>query len=116
MNIYIRNIFVHFITDSNVGTYSVTPFRAGNVVGFSSLWREFEESGVSSRDLRTATLGIYREVPNTIIHDNGVVSSRKLAVGSTIHKCLEMVSSSEDKIEKALLKKKTFVVRSSLSQ
>ena len=81
----------------------------GNIVGISSLWREFEESAVS-RNRRTATLGIYREIPNTVIHDGGIVSSRKLNVRSTVHKCLEMVSRSENRTEKALLKKKTFVV------
>lgn len=87
----------------------MTPFKVGNVIGISSLWREFEESAVS-RNRRTATLGLYREIANTIIHDGGIVSSRKLNVRSTVHRCLEMVSRSDNKIEKALLKKKTFVV------
>ena len=80
-------------------------------MGIVSLWREFEETTVASRNLRSATLGVYREIPNTVIHPKGMISSKRMCVGSTVHRSLEIVSGTENPIEKALLKKKTFVVR-----
>jgi hypothetical protein len=103
---------------ANLGTFSIAPFNVGSgstqsrVVGISALWREFEDVGLI-RNLRPSILGIYRQIDNLEIHSGGTLSSKKVAVKKTVHKCIEIKDSTQNVIEQALLKKKTHLLATS---
>ena len=103
------------VLDANVGTYSVCPFTIGNVHGISTLWREYDDSATPSTTTTTtttknATLGIYRDIPNAQLYPGGLLSGKKMSTHKTLHKIVEILPASDNKIEQSLLKNKTFVV------
>ena len=103
------------VLDANVGTYSVCPFTVGNVHGISTLWREYDGSMTSSTNTNTnatknATLGIYRDIPNAQLFPGGLLSGKKMSTHKTLHKIVEILPASDNKIEQSLLKNKSFVV------
>lgn len=117
--------------NSFTGYYAVTGFQvSASSRGIVSAWfdEEFVGSVGRSKDhphldpnaqgMRTScTLGIYKEVPKLeVVASSGqaVVTVKKLHANCTVHKCMELagdqIQGSGSRLEKELLKKRTFVL------
>jgi hypothetical protein len=102
----------------NFGRYCALPLRAGSINAVATLWCDLEDGDyirsatgdAAVRAGRTATLGIYQEVPGLQLYPNSSVSTRKVHVGKTVHRCAEVLRRTDDKTEMALLEKRTFVM------
>lgn len=90
---------------SNAGAYSLSPLEIGDVSGVATLWQEQEESAEQRR-----VLGMYQEVDGLIVMPSALGTVKKSLTEQTVHFCSELLCVTDDKTEKALLQKKTFVV------
>jgi hypothetical protein len=101
----------------NYGHHSVVPLCVGGIAGIAALWFEWEDldslkspSTAAGRSHRAATLGIYKQAPGLEVFPAGGVSVKRLQVGRTVHRVVEMQNHSDDRTQQALLEKKTFLL------
>ena len=94
-----------YINDN--GVYKVTSLLCNNICGVICLWRDLNEL---NKSVRMSSLSFYKEIPNLKLYPNSLISVKPVSIQCTIHKCVEVLCKTDDKIQQALLKKKTFIL------
>lgn len=93
------------------GTYIATYLSVGQLRCISMLWREDVPATDSTPRRYSSILGLYRETAGVTLYPGSVAVSRRMSIGTTTHKVLELFGQkTNDKIQQALLKKKTFIL------
>ena len=100
------------IAYANTGSYLVVPVQSSGVKGVACLWQEREESASGDvKPSKEAVIGLYQEIPlQTPLSNRSSLSFKRLNVGMTVHKALEILPHSQDPTELALLKRKTLLL------
>ena len=101
----------------NYGHYTAVPLQVGSVSAIATLWGECDDinhlknpQSAEAKGNRACTLGIYTPAEGIEIFPNSAVSIKKVNVGRTVHKMNEILNKSDDRTQKALLEKKTFLL------
>lgn len=96
---------------ANTGTYLVSPITSGNVNGLAVLWQERDDVDGEIKVSKEATIGLYQSIESEdFISPFSSVSLKKVKIGLTSHRCVEILPRSDDVTDQMLLKQKTFVL------